>query len=39
MKRILPFLALSLLFYGGRSYSQSLGTKQLNFGIKGGIKI
>ncbi|MCO5242034.1 MAG: PorT family protein [Chitinophagaceae bacterium] len=39
MKRILPFLALSLLFYGGRSYSQSLGTKQLNFGIKGGINI
>ncbi|HRN55035.1 MAG TPA: porin family protein [Agriterribacter sp.] len=39
MKRILVFLAASLLFYGGRSYSQSLGTKQLDFGIKGGINI
>lgn len=32
-------MVASLLFYGGRSYSQSLETKQLDFGIKGGINI
>lgn len=39
MKRIFSFLAASLLFYGGRSYGQSLGTKQLDVGIKGGVNI
>ncbi|HRP58076.1 porin family protein [Agriterribacter sp.] len=37
MKRVLVFLTAFLLCCIGSSYSQSLGTKQLDLGIKGGI--